>query len=98
MQYLLGYLQGTAKEAVSYLQLTSINYEAALTILEERFANSRQVVTEYMDAIIDMKKLHYRSAADNMVMYTTIQNCLAGLHKWIPDRVLGSDHYKHNSA
>lgn len=79
LQYLLGYLRGEAKEAVAHLQLTSSNYEAALLILEERFSNPRQVATEYLDSILDIKKLDYRSTNDVISMYNTIRNCLAGL-------------------
>lgn len=59
-------------------QLSFINYETALNILE-RFANTRQAAVEYLDALIGIKRLDYRSATDVMPMYSTICNCLAEL-------------------
>lgn len=42
IQYVLGYLQRAAKDAVTHLHLSRINHEAALIILEERFATGKQ--------------------------------------------------------
>lgn len=69
LQYLLDYLHGETKEAAAHLQLSSINCQSALLILEERFADNRQAVNEYLNAIIDVKRM-----SEN-----TLRNSLAGL-------------------
>ncbi|CAD7084226.1 unnamed protein product [Hermetia illucens] len=57
MQYLLSYLNGDAKEAVSQLTLDVLNYEKAISALEERFINNNKMKMIYVDAFMDVKKV-----------------------------------------
>lgn len=59
-------------QAVSTPQMS--NYETELIIFEERFANTRQAAVEYLDAIIEIKRLYCSSANDMMSIYTEIRN------------------------
>lgn len=73
---MLGYLQVQAKEAVAHLQLSSSNYEFALLILEDCFADSHQDASEYLDVIFDVKRMNDKSASDIAAVYNILRNGL----------------------
>ena len=52
--YLRSLFEGQTLEAVSGLTLTSANYQEAISILEKRFGNKRQMVAKHMDALISV--------------------------------------------
>ena len=52
--YLCTLLEGTASEAISGLKLTSTNYREAITILQKRFGNKRQIITKHMDLLLNI--------------------------------------------
>ena len=52
--YLKGLLEGPAATAISGLNLTEANYEAALQILVNRFGDKQILLTSFMEAILDM--------------------------------------------
>ena len=53
--YLCTLLEGTASEAISGLKLTSSNYREAITILQKRFGNKRQIITKHMDLLLNVE-------------------------------------------
>ena len=51
LQYLMSYLRGPAKDAVSGIQIRSENYEVALRILNDRFGNEQLIINEVMEKL-----------------------------------------------
>ena len=45
-------MEGSAKEAIARLTLTSANYSSAISILEKRFGNKKQIIAKHMDALL----------------------------------------------
>ena len=51
--YLKSLLEGTAREAISGLTLTSTNYKEAIAILKKRFGNKQQIISKHMDILLE---------------------------------------------
>ena len=52
--YLLSFLEGNALRAIKGLAVTDGNYyQAAISILQERFGKSRQIISAYMDELLN---------------------------------------------
>ena len=52
--YLHTLLEGPASDAISGLQLTSPNYNEAISILKKRFGNRQQIITKHMDLLMNI--------------------------------------------
>jgi hypothetical protein len=50
--YLRSLVERSAKEAIAGLTLTSANYSSAMSILEKRFGDKKQIITKHMDALL----------------------------------------------
>ena len=50
--YLQSLLEGSAREAISGLPLTSDNYEEAISILEARFGDKQRIIHRHMDILL----------------------------------------------
>ena len=53
--YLVSLLQGSAKEAIAGLSLTSANYKDAVNILNKRFGDHTQIKAKHMDALMSLE-------------------------------------------
>jgi hypothetical protein len=67
------------KKIISHLPVTTNNYEAALTLIKDRFNNERKIIMSYIDAILDMPPLQSRAPEQVIKMYDTINECLQAL-------------------
>lgn len=79
MQYLLYHLEGDARKVISHLQLSSANYHTAFSLIQARFNNNRRIITSYINTIMDINKVEYRSQADIIMLYDTLKECLEAL-------------------
>ena len=52
--YLFSLLEGNAARSVKGLTLTSVNYDAAIEILQERFGKPQQIIAAHMDQILQI--------------------------------------------
>lgn len=52
LNYLRSLVERSAKEAIAGLSLTSANYISAISILEKRFGDKKQVIAKHMDALL----------------------------------------------
>ena len=50
--YLFSLLKENAARSIKGLTLTSVNYDAAIKILQERFGKTRQIIAAHMDQIL----------------------------------------------
>lgn len=62
----MSYLKGDAKKAVSHLALDALNYEAAISTLDEHFSNNKKMAMIYVYAVMDAKKVEQWSPSDRM--------------------------------
>ena len=53
--YLSSVLEGPAASSIEGFSLTNENYEAAIKLLKDRFANPQIVVSSHMDALLKIK-------------------------------------------
>ncbi|XP_059622188.1 uncharacterized protein LOC132265508 [Phlebotomus argentipes] len=79
LHYLITHLDGQPKQLLAHFSLTDANYDSALQILNARYNNQRQMVTNYMNAIVYHKKLNVGSADDVIHLHDAINSSLAGL-------------------
>ena len=56
--YLRSLVEGSAARAISGLQLTSANYNAALKVLRERFAQKQIIINSHMESLIKLKPIN----------------------------------------
>ena len=47
-------LEGPGTTAIARFALTNENYEAAVQVLEDRFANSQVIISSHMDALLKL--------------------------------------------
>ena len=52
--YLKSFLEGPAATAIAGFALTDENYEAAVQLLENRFANPQMIISSHMDALLKL--------------------------------------------
>ena len=52
--YLLSLLSGTAKECIAGLTLTAKNYNEAVKVLKERFANPQAMISAQMESLVKL--------------------------------------------
>ena len=55
--YLAGYLKGAAEKCIEGLPLTEANYEVALNLLKERFANPQRIAAAHMTKLLKIEKV-----------------------------------------
>ncbi|GAB0089833.1 hypothetical protein DMENIID0001_044500 [Sergentomyia squamirostris] len=79
MQYLLSYLEAQPKKLICHLALTHSNYASALSILKARYENKRQMVSTYVNSIVQFKRLTTGSSEDILKLHDCVNSCLAGL-------------------
>ena len=61
LTYLRSLVEGSAAMAISGLQLTSANYDAALEVLKERFAQKQIIVNSHMESLLKLKPVNAMS-------------------------------------
>ena len=59
--YLRSLVEGSAAMAISGLQLTSANYDAALEVLKERFAQKQIIINSHMESLLKLKPVNAMS-------------------------------------
>ena len=78
--YLKGLLSDSANECISGLTLSSGNYEAAVNILKDRYANPQVIISAHMDALV---KLASVKNSNNVVvlrkMYDQVESSIRNL-------------------
>lgn len=79
MQYLLYHLEGDARKVISHLQLGNDNYDSALRLVQARYNNNRRIITNYINTIMDIKKVEHRCQEDIIMLYDTIRECTEAL-------------------
>ena len=55
--YLKGYLGGAAEKSIEGFKLTNDNYQAALDLLKERYANPQLTIASHMNKILQVEKV-----------------------------------------
>ena len=53
--HLRSLLKGSARDAVSGLMLTEVNYAEAISILKRRFGNKQQIISKHMDILMSIE-------------------------------------------
>ncbi|XP_059617969.1 uncharacterized protein LOC132262653 [Phlebotomus argentipes] len=79
MSYLLSYLEGDAKRLVSHLSPTGDHYKAALDLLRNRYDHKRKTTFDYVNLLLDVRRVEYRSAKDIVDLHDRLNEALAGL-------------------
>ncbi|XP_059622190.1 uncharacterized protein LOC132265510 [Phlebotomus argentipes] len=79
MQYLISNLEGPPRKMISHLALSNTNYQSAMAILKARYENKRLMVGNYMNSIVQFKRLNGGSAEDVIKLHDCINACMAGL-------------------
>uniref|UniRef100_A0A1B0DGS0 Uncharacterized protein n=1 Tax=Phlebotomus papatasi TaxID=29031 RepID=A0A1B0DGS0_PHLPP len=77
--YLLSYLEGEAKGVVAHLSPTGDHYQAALELLKKRYDNKRGVTFQYVNILLDSKKVEFRNAKDIIALHDKINEFSAGM-------------------
>lgn len=81
-QYLLNYLDGDAKKCISHIPVSNENYPVAMKTLRERFENKRKICQQYVSMILNLPKLHSKSAAGIENIITVLNTALNGIKKY----------------
>lgn len=55
--YLRGLLSGTAASTISGFSLSATNYEAAVSLLKERFANPQAIIASHMEQLLKITRV-----------------------------------------
>lgn len=50
--YLNSLLEGTTSKTIQGLTLSEANYDAAITMLKERFGNPQQIISSHMEGLL----------------------------------------------
>ena len=58
MNYLINYLVGEASSTISGLKLSSENYEVALNLLKERYADPQIIISAHMNKLLNLEPVH----------------------------------------
>ena len=61
-RHLCTLLEGPASAAIAGIQTTSANYDEAIAILQERFANKQLIINSHMEALLNL--MHVSSGRD----------------------------------
>ena len=77
--YLNSLLEGTALRAIQGLALTSLNYDAAVEILQDRFGRPQQIITAHMDEILKLQPCTGERLASLRFVYDKISVNVRGL-------------------
>jgi hypothetical protein len=77
--YLQSLLEGQAARAIKGLTLTSANYDAAITILRERFGKTQQTIAAHMDEILKIQVCMNGRTSQLRYVYDKISVYVRGL-------------------
>ena len=55
MDFILGFLQGTAASSIQGLTLSESNYDSAIELLKERFGKPQQIIAAHMDELLKIQ-------------------------------------------
>ena len=91
--YLRGYLKGPAEKCIEGLPMTEANYDVALNLLQERFANPQRIAAAHMSKLVKIEKI---TASRNVVelrsLYDHVESHMRALETvgtpkalWTPD-------------
>jgi hypothetical protein len=78
--YLKNHLQGDALKIIAHLSLTEDNYEQAYNLIRERYENRRNLTTSYIETILSIKPVTYKSAESIINMYDVLRECMHALN------------------
>lgn len=79
LSYLKSHLEGEAAAMIEHLHISNGNYTTALNLLKERYHNKRVIVSQYIQMLFTLPKLHAENAQGLRKIHDTTMECLHGL-------------------
>ena len=77
--YLLSLLEGNALRAIKGLAVTDGNYQAAISILQERFGKSQQIISAHMDELLKLSPCTGERSTQLRFVYDKVSVNVRGL-------------------
>lgn len=77
--YLKSLLEHTAKDAISGLTLTTVNYQEAVEILKRRFGSKQQIISKHMDILLNLDPVVSTSVKALRHLHDHVESHVCGL-------------------
>lgn len=79
MQFLKTYVKGEAARLINHLTATAENYESAYKILISRYENTRVLLGNLLDTLLDLPQLTSESCKQLKSMHDSVYECLRAI-------------------